>query len=92
MKRVFLTDPRLAAIAAGSLDDAVVALPDTGVVAIPVDQPSPISLRRDGNVALFKIEDAPAEVAVRIDNGEAVFFPQRSSAHRQLLAKLGIDE
>lgn len=84
---ILLTDPRLPALAAETLDSsAVTATPAPIAVAAPTN----ISLRRDGSVALFKVGET--ETAVHIDGDTVTFFPKRSSAHRQLLAKLGIDE
>ena len=90
MTSIPLEDPRLVAIGAGSLDD-----PGPSIGA-ELPSRTGLSLRRDGDMALFQMgklsDGTPVEVVVRIDGGAAVFFPQRSSAHRQLLAALGIEE
>lgn len=97
MKTISLSDPRFAAIArtsspvvdtAGLSDVVTPAGAVVAAVATPQDTPD---VRRDGNKAYFKTSEA-AEIAVHIENEGLVFFPKRSSAHRQLLASLGIDE
>jgi len=74
MTIVPLSDPRLVAIVAGSLDDS-----GTPSAAEFPPTSSGLSLRRDGDIALFKTgelaDGTPIEVAVRIEGAVAVFFP-----------------
>lgn len=97
MKTIPLSDPRFAAIALASTPviDAEplidVVTPAGAIAVVPVIPKGVPEVRRDGDKAYFKTSDT-AEIAVHIENETLVFFPLRSSAHRQLLAKLGIDE
>lgn len=108
MKTIPLADSRFAAIALASTpavranDLSQIVAPTAAVSTAPVSvspaggaQDAP-QVRRDGNKAYFKVGDladgSPAEIAVHIENETLAFFPERSSAHRQILATLGIDE
>lgn len=85
-----LNDDRLTAIATDALDDT--AKP---ITAKPQPQAG-LSVRRDGNLALFKIGEnsrgESIEVQVPIENGAVAFLPARCASHRQILAAMGIDE
>lgn len=90
---ISLTDPILTAIATGLIDDqdnlpVPVKLP-------PTPDASPVTMRRVGNLALFKVGElpngTPIEVQVPIIGGQVVFFPERCASQRQVLAMLGID-
>ena len=82
------------------LEDQQIAGPSMGVqipdVVAPDAEPiTPPQHRIDGNTAYFTTDvllphGQHQEIAVRIDGDDLHFFPERSAAHRQLLAQLGL--